>query len=223
MMRGGTIFGPIIRHRGLAAGCVAAVAAAWLLPAVLPAVVRFVLAWDVLVSVFLAVAWTVIFRSRHADIRARAARFDANDFIILLVCVAAVIVSLVAIFGLVAGIAGMPAEMKEDRLGLAIVTVAFSWFFLHTVLAVHYAHAYYWPKNDATGEHFGGLDFPGGEAPDYFDFLYFAFVMGATGQTSDVAITAKPIRRLATLHGVLAFAFNTVLLALTVNVAATLL
>jgi uncharacterized membrane protein len=89
--------------------------------------------------------------------------------------------------------------------------------------AVHYAHAYYWPKNDATGEHFGGLDFPGGEAPDYFDFLYFAFVMGATGQTSDVAITAKPIRRLATLHGVLAFAFNTVLLALTVNVAATLL
>jgi len=222
-MRVETILGPILRHRGLAAGCVAAFVASWLLPAVLPDIVRIVLSWDVAVAVFLAIAWTIIFTSGHADIRARAARFDANDFVILLVCLAAVFASLVAIFGLVAGIAGLPAEMKESRLALAVVTVAFSWFFLHTVLAVHYAHAYYWPKNDATGEHFGGLDFPGGEAPDYFDFLYFAFVMGATGQTSDVAITAKPIRRLATLHGVLAFAFNTVLLALTVNVAATLL
>jgi uncharacterized membrane protein len=222
-MRVATILGPIVRHRGLAAGCVAALAAAWLLPAVLPDIVRIVLTWDVAVAVFLAVCWTVLFSSGQADIRARAARFDANDFVILLVCLAAVFASLVAIFGLVAGLAGLPPEMRKNRLALAIVTVAFSWFFLHTVLAVHYAHAYYWPKNDATGEHFGGLEFPGGEAPDYFDFLYFAFVMGATGQTSDVAITAKPIRRLATLHGVLAFAFNTVLLALTVNVAATLL
>ena len=111
------------------------------------------------------------------------------------------------------------------RLVLSVVTVVASWLFLHTVLALHYAHQYYWPKRQPShpDAHHGGLEFPGGESPDYMDFLYFSFVLGATSQTSDVAITGKQIRRLAMLHGTLAFAFNTLLLALTINVAASLL
>ena len=186
-------------------------------------IVRLVLTWDAFAVVFLATAMIVILRSGHPDIKQRAARYDESDFIIVLVCLMAAGISLIGIIELVMGIAGFPPDMRQRRLALAIGTVAFSWFFLHTVLAVHYAHAYYWPKGGATGAHAGGLEFPGEEAPDYFDFLYFAFVLGATAQTSDVAITAKPMRRLAMLHGMLSFAFNTVRLALAVSVAATLL
>src|SRR5438105_8906866 len=157
--------------------------------------------------------------------RYRAAHYDASDSVLLLLCIVAVIASLVAITSMVVGIRDMPTERKIMRLVLSVVTVVASWLFLHTVLALHYAHHYYWPKHragDPTAHH-GGLEFPGGDTPDYLDFMYFSFVLGACSQTSDVVITGKQIRRLAMLHGTLAFAFNTLLLALTVNLAASLL
>jgi uncharacterized membrane protein len=142
-----------------------------------------------------------------------------------MLCVVAVVASLVAITSMVVGIRDMPIERKILRLVLSVVTVVGSWLFLHTVLALHYAHQYYWPKHRVgdPAAHRGGLEFPGGEAPDYLDFMYFSFVLGACSQTSDIVITGKRIRRLAMLHGTLAFAFNTLLLALTINVAASLL
>jgi uncharacterized membrane protein len=88
----------------------------------------------------------------------------------------------------------------------------------HTIFALHYAHEFY--GEDAEQ---GGLTFPGGEEPDYWDFVYFSFVIGMTSQVSDVAICSKSIRRTATAHGVLSFIFNAALLALTVNIAASAL
>jgi uncharacterized membrane protein len=216
---------PARTHPGLLLGCAAGFISAWLIPAYFSALMRSIMAWDVLIVVFLAMTWSVMLRGGRETMRARAAHYDTSDSILLLLCIAAVIASLIAITGMVMGIATMPVEKKIFRLVLSVITVAGSWLFLHTVLALHYAHAYYWPKHRAgqPDTHHGGLDFPGGEAPDYADFLYFSFVLGATSQTSDVAITRKPIRRLAMLHGTLAFAFNTVLLALTVNIAAGLL
>jgi|SRR5215471_9832667 len=214
------ILNPIRKHPGLSAGIVLALGVLWLLPTGLPDIVRGVVTWDTFAGVTLAVAWTLMLSSGHADIRDRAAHYDANDMVILGICVVAVVVSLVAIMALMLGIGNFPPEAKAFRLSLAVATVSGSWLFLHTLLALHYAHAYYWPKQDASG-HAGGLEFPGGETPDYLDFLYFAFVLGATAQTSDVAVTSKPIRRMVMLHGTLSFAFNTLLLALTVNVAAT--
>lgn len=224
-MRLRNLLRPARMHPGLLAGCLAGFVAVWLVPARAPVLLRGILAWDVLVLVFLALTWTVMLRGRHGTMRYRAAHYDTSDSIVLLLCIVAVVASLVAITGMVVGLRDMPEGKKVFRLALSIVTVAGSWLFLHTVLALHYAHHYYWPKHGPghpTGHH-GGLDFPGGEAPDYADFLYFSFVLGATSQTSDVAITGKSIRRLAMLHGTFAFAFNTVLLALTVNVAASLL
>ena len=212
-------------HPGLLAGCAAGFVCAWAVPGGAPALVRGVLAWDAMVVVFLAMTWTVMLRSGHGSMRYRAAHYDTSDSVVMLLCVVAVIASLVAITGMVVGIRDMPTERKLLRLVLSVITVVASWLFLHTVLALHYAHHYYWPKQhagDPAGHH-GGLEFPGGDAPDYLDFMYFSFVLGACSQTSDVAITSREIRRLSMLHGTLAFAFNTVLLALTINVAASLL
>lgn len=222
-MRLRSLLRPARLHPGLIAGC-AGFAFAWLLPAHV-LLVRGVMAWDVLVLVYLAVTWTLMLGAGHERMRYCAAHYDTSDSILLLLCVLAVAASLIAITGMVVGIGAMPPTRKMFRLALSIITVAGSWLFLHTVLALHYAHQYYWPKRRPghSDAHHGGLIFPGEEAPDYSDFLYFSFVLGATSQTSDVAITGKPIRRLAMLHGVFSFAFNTVLLALTVNLAASLL
>ena len=216
---------PARTHPALLLGCAAGFVAAFIIPARTLLLLRGIMAWDALVIVFLASSWTAMLRGGHATMRYRAAHYDTSDMVLLVLCVAAVIASLVAITGMVVGIGQMAPEKKMFRLLLSIVTVAGSWLFLHTVLALHYAHHYYWPKRKAghPDAHRGGLEFPGGETPDYADFLYFSFVLGATSQTSDVAITSKAIRKLAMLHGTFAFAYNTVLLALTVNIAASLL
>jgi uncharacterized membrane protein len=216
---------PARMHPGLLAGCAAGFAFAWIIPARVSLLVSGIMAWDMLVLVFLATTWTVMLRGGRETMRYRAAHYDTSDWVVLVLCLLAVVASLVAITGMVVGLAAMPQGKKMFRLVLSVITVVGSWLFLHTVLALHYAHHYYWPKRK-PGEpeaHHGGLEFPGSEAPDYADFLYFSFVLGATSQTSDVAITSKSIRRLAMLHGTFAFAFNTLLLALTVNVAASLL
>ena len=216
---------PARTHPGLLVGCAAGFICAWLIPGNAPALVRGVFGWDALVVVFLVMTWTVMLRGGHETMRYRAAHYDASDWVLLLLCIVAVVASLVAITSMVIGIKDMPTTRKILRLVLSVVTVVGSWLFLHTVLALHYAHQYFWPRHQAgqPDGHHGGLEFPGGEMPDYLDFLYFSLVLGACSQTSDVAITSKQIRRLVTVHGTLAFAFNTLLLALTINVAASLL
>jgi uncharacterized membrane protein len=224
-MRLRNLLRPARLHPGLLAGCAAWFVTAWLLPVGGFALLRGIIAWDALVIVFLATTWTVMLRGGRRSMRYRAAHYDASNSVVMILCILAVVASLVAITGMLAGIGEMPQQKKIFRLILAIVTVSGSWLFLHTVLALHYAHHYYWPRriSGQPDSRHGGLEFPGGEPPDYADFLYFSFVLGATSQTSDVAITCRPIRRLAMLHGTFAFAYNTALLALTVNVGASLL
>ena len=101
---------------------------------------------------------------------------------------------------------------------LAIVTILLSWSFTHIMFALHYAHEFY-EENGGRG---GGLNFPGDRTePDYWDFIYFAFVIGMTSQVSDVVITCRPIRHTVSAHGIISFIFNVALLALTVNIAAS--
>ncbi len=103
------------------------------------------------------------------------------------------------------------------ELTIAIATIALSWAAVHTTFALHYAHDYYRHPP-------GGLQFPSGDKEDhadYWDFVYFSFVIGMTAQVSDVGITDKTIRRTATAHGIVSFIYNTALLALTVNIAAS--
>jgi uncharacterized membrane protein len=103
-------------------------------------------------------------------------------------------------------------------MGMAALSIVLSWLFMNTMYALHYAHGYY----GDFGKQHEGLDFPGTKQPDYWDFVYFAFVIGMCFQVSDVQITSHTLRRTALLHSVVAFFFNVFIIAISVNIAAGL-
>ncbi|HVV95012.1 MAG TPA: DUF1345 domain-containing protein [Hyphomicrobiales bacterium] len=183
---------------------------------------RVLLGWDVAVVLFLAVVVWVANNGTAESMRRRAAAEDEGVVASFLLSLVAAIASVGAIGALLVFGHDLPAARKLGELALAAGTILLSWLFTHAVFALHYAHVYYLPDVDGKGDA-GGLDFPGDDDPDYWDFLYFAYVIGATSQTSDTAIQTKRIRRLALAQGVIAFFFNTTILAMTVNIAASLI
>ena len=175
-------------------------------------VTSVLIGWDIGVSIYLALAFFMIARSDVESIRRRAAGQDEGRSAILVLTVAAALASLAAIFAEL----GSGTGRRPIHVALAAATILLSWAFIHTMFALHYAHEFY---DETDG---GGLAFPGDEKePDYWDFVYFSFVIGMTSQVSDVGITSKQIRRTAAAHGVVSFVFNAALLALTVNIAAS--
>jgi uncharacterized membrane protein len=188
-------------------------AAFFLLPGSLRLVTRLVIGWDVFIALYLVLVYIMMFRCGLAHIRRNAVLQDDGRFLILLMTALGAFASIAAIvFELGASKGSVP------QLALATVTIVLSWATVHTTFALHYAHDYY------RGAKPGGLQFPSGdthEHADYWDFVYFSFVIGMTAQVSDVGITDKIIRRTATVHGIISFIFNTALLALMVNIAAS--
>jgi uncharacterized membrane protein len=175
---------------------------------------RVLTGWDLAVALYLALAFHLMARSDVHRIRRHAAMQDEGQLTILTCTVAAALASLGAIFAEL-GTSAAGAARPPSHVILTTLTIFLSWAFIHTIFALHYAHEFY---DDTAGR---GMAFPGGEPnPDYWDFVYFSFVIGMTSQVSDVAITSKLIRRTATVHGVVSFLFNTALLAITVNLAA---
>ena len=174
---------------------------------------RLIAGWDLAVVLYLVLALHLMASSDVRRIRRHAAAQDEGQLTILACTVAAAVASLAAIFAELRSSAG--GARPGSHVFVAALTIFLSWIFIHTIFALHYAHEFY----DDTGGR--GMAFPGGELnPDYWDFIYFSFVIGMTSQVSDVAITSKVIRRTATVHGVVSFLFNAALLALTVNIAA---
>jgi uncharacterized membrane protein len=173
---------------------------------------RALVGWDAGVAFYLLGAFMLMAGADAARIRRRAVILDEGRLAILMVVVGAAVASL---GGIVAQLGG---ERAAPHLGLATVTILLSWALVHVIFALHYAHEFYAAKPRG-----GGLTFPGGEEPDYWDFLYFSLVIGMTSQVSDVAVTGRTIRRTVAAHGVVSFLFNAALIALTVNIAASAL
>jgi uncharacterized membrane protein len=197
---------------GLAAG-----AAAWLLtPVALGTVSRLVAAWDAFGVVTLLLLWAAIFSADIERIRLVASKEDLSrsvSFIFVLVAAGA---SLLAVVALLRTLRSLPPAALAWHIGLSMVAVGTSWLLVHTVFTLRYAHAYY--DADEAGSDVGGLDFPGHTPePDYLDIAYFAFVVGMTAQTADVSISGRTQRRLALLHGLISFVFNTTLVALVIS------
>jgi len=178
---------------------------------------RILLGWDLGVLLYLSLAYHLVAISRVGQIRARAKKEDEGQVAILVLTAAAALASLGAIIAELGSSSIAGAGRPPAHLLLATTTIVMSWAFVHTIFALHYAHDFY---QEHAGKA-GGLNFPGEEEPDYWDFVYFSFVIGMTSQVSDVAISCKPIRRAATAHGIISFVFNAALLALTVNIAAS--
>jgi uncharacterized membrane protein len=178
-------------------------------------VLQFLAAWNVAILVYLALAAWVVVRHKHSHMRELFAEEDVGAALILAAVIAVAAVSVIAIFS------GLGAGNKASRLPplLAILSIVLSWLFVHTIFAFHYAHEYY---GEDDGKQKGGLLFPKPDGqktapPEYWDFLYFSFVIGMTFQVSDVQITSRSLRRLVLIHGVVSFFYNVAVLALMVN------
>ena len=174
--------------------------------------------WVVAVFLFLAMTALAIGPASPDRLRARARVQDASRWVIQALIVLAAVASLASVIALLKKTDGETAAMLASRIVLAGGVVVLSWTAIHTVFAVHYAHAFYGDGPAPGPDDAGGLLFPGGDqAPDFWDFFYFSLVLGMTCQVSDVQITGRHMRRLASVHGALSFFFNTVILALTIN------
>jgi uncharacterized membrane protein len=208
---------PVTARPRLLSAAVLFAVVAWFEPGTMRGLTWLLVAWDVGVLLYLALVAAMAIRSDNAAIQRRADEEDAGAAAVLILTMAAAAASFIAIGAELHGLKD-GKSFEGLRLGLAGATILLSWIFVHTMFALHYAHDYYAGADDR-----GGLDFPHDKTPDYWDFAYFAFTMGAASQTSDVAVTAKRMRRFVLAHTVLSFLFNTTVLALGVNVGASLL
>lgn len=197
------------------------IAAAWALPLLwdVPTVTRLIVGWNLFALLYLALALRMMFGSTHANMRSRAISQDEGRVLILAMVVLAAIAVLAAIVGELAMAKSLHGGQRYIHISLAVSTLLSSWAFTQFMFAQHYAHDYYIALERGNP---GGLDFPGEEAPDYGDFLYFACIIGTSAQTADVSFTSRTMRRTGLVHCILAFFFNATLLALTINIASGL-
>ncbi len=185
-----------------------------LLPDGIPLSRRLLGGWNAGVMLYLLLLYVRFARTSAGDIRRHAAAEDEGSVVILVLTVAAALASIGAIVAELGTSLGTARTALQ--LLLATVTIVLSWSLIHTIFALHYAHEFY-----GSGGKAGGLDFPGKEAPDYWDFVYFSFVIGTTAQVSDVEVVSREIRHAVTAHSIVSFFFNASLLALLVNIAAS--
>lgn len=182
-------------------------------------VTRFLIAWNVGTFLYVLLAAIMMVRSSSHHMRRRAQLQDDGQLTILFLVVISSITSLVAIGGELAVVKDMHGLLKIAHISLAGATVLSSWAFIQVMFALHYAHDYYAAASLGRPV---GLQFPEDEQPDYGDFFYFAAVIGTSGQTADVSFVSKSMRRIGSIHCILAYLFNTTVLALLINIGASM-
>lgn len=210
----------ILRARPVFSAGYALGAASFFLLPVKAVALRGVAAWDIGSLLFLLGTFFIFTRKLDRDISADAKRHREGEWTVFTITLLGAVMSFAAIF-LFSEAAGRKTH-EGMYLAFVVATLALSWLTTHVTFAYRYAHEYY--SYDGGGKEIDrGIEFPHDDRPDYLDFVYFSFVLGMTFQVSDCNVTAKKLRRLATLQGLIGFLFNTVILALSVNIAASLL
>jgi uncharacterized membrane protein len=182
---------------------------------------RIILTWNAFALTGILLAWSRIILADAKEAVASAKLQDTSRSIIFTTVLLGACGSLFAVAYLLGTAKSVPGTRLVQHVALAAFTVICSWFLIHTIFAMHYAHAFY-RQIDEGGERGDGLNFPDCDEPDFLDFAYFSFVIGMTFQVSDVAITSNQIRRLSLVHALLSFLFNTIILALAINLASGL-
>jgi uncharacterized membrane protein len=218
----GVVWRAVLARPRIAAGIVCGVAAGLLVPAGAGSLTRFILGWDIGCAVFLALVALMFATAPMDRMPFYAARDQEGEWTIFWLTIAGAVAGLAAIIGEFSASKTVSPAERGALVVLVAVTLLVSWLTTHTLFALRYAHEYYDTGPEGSGSA-GGLGFPGNEPPDYWDFFYFALVLGMTFQVSDVTIQARPLRRLASAHGLIGFLFNTVILAIAVNIGASLL
>ena len=180
---------------------------------------NLLLCWDISIFVYLIMTLKALWSTDRKHILKRAQQQDASKWIILLLVFLTLIMCFIAI---IIELTHLPNNtmIKAGHLTLSITTIVFAWLFMHTIFAIHYAHDFYLAVANHQG---GGLDFPKTPEPTYPEFIYFSYVIGTSAQTADVSLTSSSMRTLNILHILLAYGFNTTILAICINVAASLI
>jgi uncharacterized membrane protein len=216
----------VLRHRPRLFFCAALVVLAYLLtPHDMRVATRALISWNVGALLFIALVGWMMARSTEEGIIAHAAEEDAGRWILLFVGTVAACASLAAMFAELGAVKDMTGFSKAAHIILTAVTIVSAWTFIHLLFTLHYAHEYYGDVDDDPATPPAarrGLNFPGAGNPTYSDFLYYSFVIGCASQTADVATSSKVMRQTTLAHGVVSFFFNTVILALTINIGAGL-
>ena len=184
---------------------------------------QLIVTWGAFALTMLTLAWTVICTKDPYEARRNARLQDASSTFLFVLVISAATASLFAV-GLLLRIAKQlsPTGLAA-YIALAVTAVFLSWMLVHTIFTLRYAHIYFHDARKVEREDIpGDIMFPGKHSPDYLDFAYFSFVIGMTCQVSDVQIAAQNVRRLALVHGLISFAFNTAILAIFVNIIAGL-
>jgi uncharacterized membrane protein len=180
---------------------------------------HLMIGWDTFSLCMIVMSWITFFITNSNQIREQSKVQDPKRSIVFIIILISTFASILAVILLI-------VTKKEGnngaslRLPVAVLGMLFSWFLIHTVFALRYAHIYYGHHKIKPDTPAGGLDFPGDEQPEYLDFAYYSFVLGMTFQVSDVQITSKRLRNLALLHSLISFGFNTIMIALTINLIA---
>lgn len=175
--------------------------------------------WDTFSLCMIILSWITFSITTSQQIREQSKVQDSSRTIIFFIILIATFASFLAVLLLL--ITKHQSRSSETvHLIIAITGMVLSWFLIHTIFTLRYAHIFYGDHEDKPGTHAGGLEFPDDKKPDYFDFAYFAFVLGMTFQVSDVQISSKQLRRIAMWHGLLSFGYNTIMIALTINLIA---
>lgn len=200
--------------------------AGFLLPDVWRVNTRLLIGWNVAAFLYLVLTGLMIAAASRADMERRADEQDEGRFAILILSILAAAAAFGAIVAQLGSLKDAKGLVKDLHIVLAAATIVSAWALIHLMFALHYAHEFVSERaatGPGSGKARGGLIFPGTQAPDYLDFLYFSYVIGVACQTADVEISSPDMRRIALVHCVLAFFFNSAVLALTINIAAGLI
>ncbi|MDO7851185.1 DUF1345 domain-containing protein [Hymenobacter convexus] len=184
---------------------------------------RLMMGWDGFVLSILLLSWMTIFHTRVADMPHVVKSLQPNKtwLLLLLATFTSTTISIVAVVLMLHNMQAMALEERVENISVSVVAIGSTWCLMHTLFALHYAHTYFTLRKDTAPD--AGLLFTGAEPTSYWDFAYFSFVIGMTSQTADVAITSLRMRQLVLFHSLMAFAFNTTIVALTINILAGLL
>jgi uncharacterized membrane protein len=211
-------------HHRLVAAIIIGVVAAFVTKDFLPITETVLVTWMCFAFINIVFEWWTILTAHPRDVRRMATLQDSSRTIIFLFIVAGTIISLLSIVFLMKSPEHATSQQKTLHIVLNICSVIISWWLVHTVFTLRYAHNYY-DKTDDDGKQIPacGLNFPGEDKPDYMDFVYFSFNLGVAFQVSDVAITSSKMRRLVWVHSLISFAYNTAIVALSINIVSGML
>ena len=176
------------------------------------------LGWDTFSLCLIIMTWITFSITTSQKIREQAKVQDSSRTLIFFVILISTLASFLGVLLLL--VTKQSKNAETAHIIISIMGMVLSWFLIHTIFTLRYAHIFYGDDDENPKTHAGGLEFPDDKKPDYLDFAYFSFVLGMTFQVSDVQITSKHLRRLAMWHGLLSFGYNTIMIALTINLIA---